>query len=62
MQLKMSEKLLTVIGLTLDPKSNCCQVLCQSVFVRPLTSVDSYASLFNCTTAGRAFDSMTAST
>ena len=26
------------------------------------TSVDSYASLFNCTTAGRASDSMTAST
>ena len=26
------------------------------------TSVDSYASLFNCTTAGRVSDSMTAST
>ena len=26
------------------------------------TSVDSYASLFNCTTAGRASNSMTAST
>ena len=31
------------------------------LFINP-TSVDSYASLFNCTTAGRASDSMTAST
>ena len=37
-------------------------VLRQTALVINPTSVDSYASLFNCTTAGRASDSMTAST